>query len=382
MHQRWLLATAAVLVAAVAAAIIVMLMGNGFGGSKGEAGNVLAVTDMLGRKVAVHLPVRRVVAVGPGALRLLVYLNVTDKVVGVEAVEKLWSPIGRPYIMAHPELRSLPVVGPGGPGKMPDVDAIASLKPDVVFVTFMPRELVDRLQEELNVPVVSLGSPVLLSLNDFGKIYRALELVGRILGVEDRARKAVSFIESVLADLRERVKDVESNVSVYVAGVGFKGKRGITSTWCHFPLFDLLNVRSIVDRLGCKPGHLEIERETLLELNPTVVFVDGNGLGLIVEDYMLHPDFYERLSAFARGNVYVLLPYNYYATNIELALADAYFIGKVLYPDRFKDVDPVEKANEIMEFLDGKPLFEQLKRFYHAFERINISVLASLASRG
>ncbi len=38
-------------------------------------------------------------------------------------------------------------------------------------------------------------------------------------------------------------------------------------------------------------------------------------------------------------------------------LANGYFVGKVLYPERFEDVDPGAKADEIFTFLVGKPVF-------------------------
>ncbi len=37
-------------------------------------------------------------------------------------------------------------------------------------------------------------------------------------------------------------------------------------------------------------------------------------------------------------------------------------MGKVLYPDRFKDVNPEKKADEIYTFLVGKPVYEQNER--------------------
>jgi iron complex transport system substrate-binding protein len=38
-------------------------------------------------------------------------------------------------------------------------------------------------------------------------------------------------------------------------------------------------------------------------------------------------------------------------------LANGYFVGKVLCPERFEDVDPAAKADEIFTFLVGKPVF-------------------------
>lgn len=63
----------------------------------------VSVIDMAKRSVSVPATVNRIVALGPGALRLMTYLQATDRVVGVEDLEK-GSPAGRPYALAHPEL--------------------------------------------------------------------------------------------------------------------------------------------------------------------------------------------------------------------------------------------------------------------------------------
>jgi iron complex transport system substrate-binding protein len=48
----------------------------------------VTLTDMVGRKVTLTVPAKRVVAVGPGALRLYCYINSTHGLVGVENIEK------------------------------------------------------------------------------------------------------------------------------------------------------------------------------------------------------------------------------------------------------------------------------------------------------
>jgi len=57
-------------------------------------------------------------------------------------------------------------------------------------------------------------------------------------------------------------------------------------------------------------------------------------------------------------------------TNISTAIVDAYFIGKVLYPQRFADVDVGGKADEIYEFLVGKAVFKDMKKNYGAFRKL------------
>ena len=46
--------------------------------------------------------------------------------------------------------------------------------------------------------------------------------------------------------------------------------------------------------------------------------------------------------------------------NHETSLANAYYVGKVLYPEQFADIDPAEKADEIYEFVVGAPVFDLL----------------------
>jgi len=76
------------------------------------------------------------------------------------------------------------------------------------------------------------------------------------------------------------------------------------------------------------------------------------------------------LKAFANRRVYTLPPFNWYTTNIGTALADAYAIGKLLYEEHFKHVDPEQKADEIYTFLVGKPVYQEMEKAYGPIGRI------------
>ena len=41
-------------------------------------------------------------------------------------------------------------------------------------------------------------------------------------------------------------------------------------------------------------------------------------------------------------------------------LADAYAIGKILYPAAFSDIDPERKCDEIHTYLVGQPVYFQI----------------------
>ncbi len=328
------------------------------------------ITDALGRTVKVPANVSRVVAVGPGALRILVYLNATDKVAGIEEFEKRF-PYGRPYILAHPELLKLPVIGAGGPGKLPDFEALIKIHPQVIFMVFVSKQTANEVQEKTGIPVVVLSYGTLENFTD-REFFNSLLLAGKILGKEKRAKEVIKFIERQQSYLENLTKGVKSP-TVYVGGIGYKGAHGITSTYTDYAPFTVLGLKNIASKLKSENGWIQVDKEFLLKENPDYIFIDEGGLKIVLDDYRNNPDFYNSLKAVKENHVYGVLPYNFYNTNIGIAIADAYYIGKVIYPDKFKDIDPVKKANEIFTFLVGKPVYGELSKGFGGFGKIDLA---------
>jgi iron complex transport system substrate-binding protein len=327
----------------------------------------ITVTDMSGRKVQTPFDPERIVCIGPGALRLIVYLQAESKVVGVEDMEKM-NPGGRPYWLAHPELSKLPRCGPGGPAginKKPDLEAVLAVKPQVMFITYMDASLADEVQRTIGIPVVVLSYGAFATFDE--AVYDAMRIAGRILNRETRAEAVVSYIESLRKDMRLRTGDIpeESKPAVYVGGIGYRGAHGIESTEQRYIPFEWIGADNVAETVKASIGsHVFMDKETLLKLNPDIIFIDGGGLSLVAADTRKKPEFYNALKAFADRRVYTLLPFNWYTTNIGTALADAYGIGKILYSKRFEDVDPPKKADEIYTFLVGKPVYERMQKDY------------------
>ena len=123
-----------------------------------------------------------------------------------------------------------------------------------------------------------------------------------------------------------------------------------------YPPLEAINAHNVVDEIG-KEGSISIDREKLVSWDPEILFIDAGGLQLVEDDYRKNPNYYESLSAVKNGKIYSLIPYNWYWTNIDTAIADAYYAGKVVYPDKFKDIDPIQKADEIYQKLLGKDLY-------------------------
>ena len=326
----------------------------------------IEITDMEGRNVTVPVDPDRIVCIGPGALRLIVYLQAESKVVGVEDMEKM-NPVGRPYWMAHPELSLLPRCGRGGPAcinKKPDLEALLVLNPQVIFTVYMDASLADEVQRTLGIPLV------VLSYGDFATfdetVYEAIHLAGKILNREKRAGAVVAYVESLREDLQLRTEtiSVESRPTVYVGGIGCRGAQGIEGTQKSYIPFQWVSADNIARKISVISSHLVMGKETLLKMNPDVIFIDGGGAMRVAEDYRKKPQFYRALKAVHNDRVYTLHPYNWYATNIGTALSDAYAIGRILYEEQFASVDPEQKADEIYTFLVGSPVCESMRSKY------------------
>lgn len=135
--------------------------------------------------------------------------------------------------------------------------------------------------------------------------------------------------------------------------------------------FALIHARNLADTTG-QTGAFNIDTEQVLAWDPDVIFLDFNGMDLINEDYQAHPDFYQSLSAVRDGKVYSQISFRSCASNLETALADAYYAACMLYPEQFADIDPEVKAGEIFTELLGSNPYPDLKEAGYAFRAITI----------
>jgi iron complex transport system substrate-binding protein len=332
----------------------------------------IIVTDCLDRTVTVPANAEKFVAIGPGCLRLYCYVGDVSKIVGVEQTEVTNGDTGRPYAKANPELLELSVIGPGGPNNAPDAEAILEVDPDVIFTMYNSDvSAVDELQSKTHIPVVAL---------DYGDsevfdpvVDESLELIGKITGNEERAAEVIQFFAECKEDLTSRTSgiDFSDKPRVYYGAQSSRGTHGIESTSGDYSLFTALNIRNVVGEAGIGQ-YVMLDKEALLDMDPDIIFIDGGGLANVREDYDSNPQFYQGLSAFKTGQVYMQLPYNYYWTNIDTALCDAYYIGSIVYPDKFSDVNIVLKSNEIFKELLGKELYADVaEEYYGGFQQLS-----------
>ncbi|ADD67764.1 periplasmic binding protein [Denitrovibrio acetiphilus DSM 12809] len=322
------------------------------------------VTDLLNRKVQIPDKIINRIVPLKSSMSFISFLGAQDKVVGIEAIDRK-DYEKRPYVYDNKEkLKDVTIVSEGGAKGRPSHELIISLKPDVVFtITSDPAEA-DMLQRKLKTPVVVLSFGY--QGVEFETVFRSLNLAGLILNKQKRAEYLISYISGLQTELDYRP---DKKVRAYVGGLSYKGVNGIDSTEGHFLPFRLAGVENTADSIGRK-GHIFLQKEYLALMNPELIFIDSAGYGIISEKAKKEQGFYSRLSAFKNGQVYQLPANTYYFINIDLMLANAFFIAKTAYPDYYKELDAEEKAGEIIKVFTGQNLYHVIKQDTGGFKRV------------
>ncbi len=347
----------------------------------GAATETITLTDGFAREVTIPSPPESVICSGSGCLRYLVYLQGQDAVVGVDSIEKEESVMdARAYVHANPQFKDFPLIGEFR-GK-DDPEKIIGIDPQVIFKCGSSGTAyatsageADTLQDKTGIPVVAFPYGSLRNDAEKAEMYGGLRVMGQVIGKEDRAEEVIAYIEATMADLESRTADIPESEqkTAYIGGVSYAGAHGIISTEPAYPPALWVHAENVAAGLGS--AHADVAKEALVDWDPDYIFIDiGTAQlesGSAIEELKNDPAL-QGLSAVKDDGVYGVLPYNYYSVNCGSVLADAYFVGKVLYPDRFADVDPAEKADEIYTFLVGEPVFGEINEDYNnlAFAQI------------
>jgi len=354
------------------------------GGTKktesGAAGTII-VEDGMGRMVEIPENPRHVICSGPGCLRLMVYLRAQDRVVAVDDMEKKRPMFeARPYALAHPEFKILPLFGEFRGHDNPELILGLEPQPEIIFKTFGRMGFdPDELQEKTGIPVVALEYGDLTSRREI--LYETLRLMGRIMGKAERSAEVILYLDDAIADLDRRTAGIpeEKKESCFVGGIAYKGPHGLQSTEPAYPPFLFTRANNVAYDPAASPGErsqADVSKEKIVEWDPDYLFVDlatiqsGDTAGALYE--LENDAVYKTLTAVKEERVFGVLPYNWYTINYGSILADAYFVGTVLYPARFADIDPRAKADEIYTFLVGAPVFGEMDESFQSlvFKRI------------
>ncbi len=319
----------------------------------------IEVTDAIGRQVKVRTPVQRVIVnFNYEEFTAVAGKDAWSKVVGISrAPWEGWRPvIFKRYAAVIPNLQAMPDIGHSDDGTF-SAEKVIALKPDVMFMaewTFKSMQTAREQIEAAGIPIVVVDYNAQL----LERHLASTRVMGKVMGTEARAEELAQLYERQYKDIMARVAKASGGArkKIYVelgqAGTETVGNSYSGTMWGK--IITLLGAVNVAD--GKLPGPWgPVSAEAVIADNPDLIFIAGSSW---VNKPKAVKTGYEATAEVTRAT---LAPYaqrpawvglnavkNGQVHAIEHGLCRTLFdyvamqyIAKQLYPDAFKDVDPV-----------------------------------------
>lgn len=255
------------------------------------------VEDQYGRSVTLQQPAERIVTIPIPAASMAVAIDGGDeRLAGMHPMSKtalVEGVLGEFF----PSTRGIPsdVVGQGF---APNIEALLTLEPDLVFQW-------GHQGEGIVAPLRDLGVPlVLLKYGTEEDARTWLQLMGQLTGNEERAQRLIDWRQSVLAEVSavtERVAEEDRPRVLYFLRYNSELRVAGNNTYNNF----YIDLAGGVNPAAEGSGWLTVDPEQVLAWNPEVILLNGFEDDLSPADVYNNP-LYADLPAVKNRRVYQL----------------------------------------------------------------------------
>lgn len=317
----------------------------------------LTLIDDIGDAVTIQKPIESIVLIeGYAALyETWRVLGIKDQVVGIN--DRYVKPGGIRYSERYyPELIMKHNVGST---KEPDLEVIASLAPDLIYIDHPMEGLKDIIAQAFpNIPLICMD----ITYEDFTRNTRT---TGYIFDKREESERYINWrngwkniIEEPTAEISDENRPLVFLSSNYEPGLNEFPSRGGPR---HDPLITGAGGKNIWEGMTGMPTANMVDPEWLLEENPYIIIFtsslsysgfefnsdDTIKLAALYEDFMSRPEFAE-LDAVKNKRVYFInLPHLLFGGASGI-IAEAYF-AKWIQPDLSVDINPTKIHQEFLE---------------------------------
>ncbi|MEM1545925.1 MAG: ABC transporter substrate-binding protein [Candidatus Methanomethylicia archaeon] len=304
----------------------------------------LTVMDFLGRNVNITKPPLRIVSCSPLCTEVAAVLELTDFIVGVDDYTDF-----PPSIVKLKEQGKVSSVG--GVTTL-SVEAVATLKPDLVLVSASLQKKFIPTLEELGLTVIALDAR---NIND---VYSEILILGKVTGREELAERIVNEMKDRIEAIQQSLAAVRVKVKVFQSS----WLEPIWTTGNGTFLNDIIRLAGGYNVFMDASGWITVSPESIVERNPEVIFIGCTMMGLKPEDVELKlkqiPGL-ENVEAVRKNRVYLLYEQ---AENIFVRagprVAEAIeLLAKILYPEVFNTNIPNVIGDNYLNYV--KPMVKQ-----------------------
>ena len=351
--------------------LLVACQGNsGSNTDKGKKEKV-TVTDVIGNEFQLELPLDKVIVNWSGSggafmtMSALLGEDVVNHIAGWgNSLPTYRMDMYQHYSSKVPGLDKIENVGSVDTDNF-NVEKVIELNPDACIFALGTKEAADSSVKE---KLEKAGIPILYIDYHKGTLEnheKSTLLLGQLFNKEERAQEIVNFCLTKKKDIEERAKKIANKRSLYLEA-GMEGPTAYGNTWPNNNMWgrmaDLAGARNIAGDMKTKSG--PIDPEFLISSNPDVMIITGSywpnkldslrmGYGVdesvsqkLLTKFINTRQGWKQLKAVENKEVYAI----HHGIGREVFdFAATEFIAKSLYPEEFKDLDPLGDLKEYYE---------------------------------
>lgn len=304
----------------------------------------ITVVDSIGRKVAVPKKVERIGCLYAFSGHVTAMLGRGKDIVAV--VNGLKRDILLNQLNPNIANAAVPIAS----SKI-NIEELISAKPDIVFIQG------DTANDEGEIAKLEdSGIPYLVvEFNSIKEQQYAVEIIGKAIGEVDKAKKFNDFYQRTINRVSKIVKSIPNYEKVRIYHSVNEATRSDTKDSLPAEWTEIAGARnvSVGEDLKLIDNKNFASLEQILLWNPDVIFVNEDG----VADYILSNNQWSSLNAVKNKKVFQL-PQGIsrwgHPGGLETPMA-ILWTAKILYPDKFKDVDMVSETKGFyQEFFNYK----------------------------
>lgn len=337
-----------------------------------QAGKNIEITDVSGQTVTLKKPAERVVvqwsATG-GAFLTMAALegkDVAKTIVGIDPyLQKTRTDMWNQFKKDIPELDKIPQIGSVN-DKTFDTEKVISLNPDVIFI---PLNMKDQYESDYKPKLDAAGITTIYIDYHAEKLenhQKTIEVIGKALGKEERAKEIKTFYTDHLTKVLDRVKTINKTKPTVYIEAGNEGPEAFGLSYSDKIAWGALATRvggDLITKDVVKSAE-PVNPEFVLDKNPDVILITGSywpkkassmRLGYdtdeahsqeLLKAFTTERKGWDTLKAVTNKKVFSAhhgLPREVY----DVAVFE--YLAKTFYPEEFSDIDP---ENTLKEFYD------------------------------
>lgn len=272
----------------------------------------IVITDFAGRNVTIEKEPQKIVSLAPSITETLYFLGALEKVVGITKFDDFPENVkeGREIVGGFSD---------------PNIEIIASLKPDLIIATSMHMQYLDQLEK--------IAPVIVVDPKNMDEIYQSIELLGKVINREEQAKKVIDDMKEKVNEIQKLVADTPKVKVFYVVW-----NNPLMTAGAGTFINDLIELAGGENIFSDAQSWATVSIEEVLARNPEVIVLTPH-CGMSVND--VHDSQLAKTNAAKMGKIVVIQNENILVRPSPRIVEGLEELAKTLHPEAFGGKYPI-----------------------------------------